>query len=130
MSQQPHVAAFIALLGDLNEYVTTTPNLTPPPYVVVHPAMPWDQSDSQTLCGKRSRADNEIQTTCVGSDTEQAQDYAQKVRDRVKEIRPVIAGQQTGLIRNEYSQPARRDGDVSPAVFYAVDGWSFTSTPA
>jgi len=130
VSQQPHVEAFLTLLGDLNKYVTFTPNLTAPPYVVVHPAMPWKQPDSQALCGQRSRADNEIQTTCVGSTTEQAQLYANKIRERVEEVRPIITGQQTGLIRNEYTQPARRDSDVSPAVFYAVDGWSFTSSPA
>ena len=130
MSQQPHVEAFLTLLGDLRMYVTTSPNMTAPPYVVVHPAMPWKQSDSQTLCGTRSRADNEIQTTCVGSTTEQAQLYAQKVREQVEEKRPTISGQQTGLIRNEYSQPAQRDSDVTPPVFYAVDGWSFTTAPA
>lgn len=128
MSEQPHVAAFLTLLGDLAKYVTTSPNLTEPPYVVLHPSMPWKQGE--TLCGARSFADNEIQTTCVGSTTEQAQMYAALVRDRVQEKRPVITGYVTGLVRNEYSQPARPDRDVSPVVVYAVDGWSFTSTPA
>lgn len=130
MSQQPHVEAFLTLLGDLRKFVTTSPNLTAPPYVVVHPAMPWKRPDSETQCGTRSLSDNTIQTTCVGTTTEQAQFYARKVRERVEETRPLIPGQQTGLIRNEYSQPAARDDDVSPPVFYAVDGWSFTSTPA
>jgi len=127
VSQQPHVAAFLTLLGDLNKYVTTTPNLTTPPYVVVHPAMPWKQGEA--LCGARSFAVNEISTTCVGLTTEQAQLYAALVRDRVEGERPLITGQRTGFIRNEYTQPARPDRDVSPAVVYAVDGWSFTSAP-
>jgi hypothetical protein len=130
VSQQPHVEAFLTLLGDLRKFVTTSPNSTAPPYVVVHPSMPWKQPDSEALCGQRSRSDNEIQTTCVGLTTEQAHFYAGLIRERVEEKRPVITGQQTGLIRNEFTQPARRDGDVTPPVFYAVDGWSFTSTPA
>lgn len=128
MSQQPHVEAFLALLGDLNEYVTTTPNLTAPPYVVVHPAMPFKQGE--LLCGTRAFADNDIQTTCVGATTEQAQLYAELVRDRVQEKRPVIVGFATGLIRNEYTQTAQPDRDVSPIRVYVVDGWSFTTTPA
>jgi len=128
VSQQPHVAAFLTLLADLNKYVTTSPNNTPPPYVVVHPSMPWKHDEA--LCGARSFADNEIQTTCVGLDTAQTQFYAALVRDRVEGERPLITGQRTGFIRNEYSQPARPDRDVSPVVVYAVDGWSFTSSPA
>lgn len=123
--QQPHVEAFLDLLGDLHKYVTTSPNNAPPPYVVVHPSMPWKHAE--TLDGQRELADNEIQTTCVGVDTGQAQDYAAKVRDRVEGKRPVIAGAQTGLIRNEYSQPVQRDKDVTPIVCFAVDGWAFTS---
>jgi hypothetical protein len=127
VTQRAHVVAFVSMLedADLTVFVSVSPNNTAPPYVVVHPAMP--QPTGQTLCGTSSRRSHDLQTTSVGVTTEQAQAVAEDVSDAVLEKRPVIVGRECGPVSKEYTQTARRDDDVDPPVFYAVDGWSFTS---
>jgi hypothetical protein len=127
VSQRPHVAAIEALLAAdavLTVFLGESPNNTPPPYVVLYPAMPLVTDEG--LCGGATVRTHDFQTTAVGGDVQQAQWVAEHVDVALLGQRPVIAGKSTGLVRKEYTQPARRDDDVED-VFYAVDGWSFTS---
>lgn len=128
MTQRPHVAAIQAMLAadtSLTVFVGESPNSTDPPYVVLYPQMPLVRDEG--LCGGATTRTHDFQTTCVGATVEQAQLLAGKVDAALREKRPVISGRETGFVRKDFSSPARRDDDVSPAVFYAVDVWTFTS---
>jgi len=129
VSQQPHVQAFAGLLTgpqpSLVVYYGEAPAGAVMPYVILHPSMPL--GSTETLDGSVAFSGNDVQTTCVGATVEQAQWLAANVGARVDRKRVVIDGKDHGLVRHEFSQPAREDRDVTPTVFYAVDGWSFTT---
>ena len=125
-----HIAAFNRLLtdGSITPDDGETQNLASLPRVVEFP----DQGTS----GRDTRAGGvdgkivTIQTTCIGETREQAGWMLDQVTELVEEKRPVLSDWKCTRVEQLFTNPARRDDDVDPAVFYAVASWRFTAVPA
>lgn len=97
------------------------------PYAVLHTAGTGPLSGP--VGDPHADADSTAQLTCIGADAQQAEWLAD-------ELRPVLLGPLTITGRRvmqswlETSQPVRRDDDVTPPLFYAVDQARFLTTPA
>lgn len=124
-----HVAGFLALLDDPNVVVDDgeSPNSAVLPRVVLF----TDQglSTRATLCTSPDGMYITVQTTCVGETRASAGAMFDKVRALVEDKRPVVAGWVCGPVQELSTQPAIRDDDVDPAVFYAVAKWRFHAVP-
>ena len=66
----------------------------------------------------------------VGSTAEQAQAVAAKVYKQLMGFKPTVADRSCWPMRAEMSQAVRPDKFVLPVVFYAVDEFTLSSTPA
>lgn len=65
-----------------------------------------------------------------GDDVDQVLLIAERVETAVEGVRPVVAGRSCTRIVRITARPVERDDDVSPARFYGVDVWRWSSTPA
>jgi hypothetical protein len=96
------------------------------PYAVLYPAGTGPLGGP--VGDPHADADSTAQLTCVGATAEQAEWLADL-------LRPVLLGPLTITGRRlmqswlETSQPVRRDDDVTPALFYAVDQARYLTTP-
>jgi len=126
VTARAHTTAVKALIdAAVTCHVGESPNDAGPPYVLLYPDSGHGMATGMDLDADHYRY--EFQTTAVGTTVEQAQWAADKVRGAVEDVRPTVAGFTTGKVRHVSSQPAKRDNDVDPAVFYAVDVWEFRS---
>lgn len=99
----------------------------PLPYAVLYPAGPGRLDGP--LGDQHADADSLAQLTCVGGTRDSAEWLADK-------LRPVLLGPLTIAGRRlmqswiETSQPIRRDDDVTPPLFLAVEQARYLTTPA
>lgn len=123
-----HRKAVEALLSGLSAHVSRAPSGTPTPYVVLHP----DQGNASATSygGDSDWRPWRYVTVCVGTTTEQAQLWAEKVEARLLDVVPVVTGRTCGPIRKESTVPVDRDEDKQPPIFLARDVWAFSSLPA
>lgn len=98
------------------------------PYCVVYPGVtaridgPESDPDADT--------DTEYQVTSVGVTRAQAAFVADKARHALLEHSPIVAGRDVLLVEWSMGRPAERDDDVTPPLFYAIDIYTLTTTPA
>ena len=126
-----HISAvrnLVDAVPNVTIYDGSVPNDPTYPYVVLYgdqgAAEPNAYTEASTL--RRFR----VQTTTTAVDQAQARALAERVETALLDVRPTVAGRKCGPIRKETSQLVRRDDDVDPAVFYAVDIWLLTTVPA
>lgn len=125
-----HVDAFVAALEDADLTVGNhrAPD-EPPPYVVVYLTAGGEVDG--TMSGSDDDSDLRIQTTSVGSGVEQALWVTDKVRAALDGATLTVADRAVQRVRLlTASSGVRRDEDVTPPVFYAVDVWGLRSFPA
>ena len=119
-----------ALTGKVYDTIAESASSTPvsPPYVVVF-------SNSGNVSGARlsgSDLDETVTFTihAVGVNPEQSRATAKKVRSLLRGFKPSISGKTCWPIKLVVSQPTRPDADVLPAVFYSVEEFQLSTTPA
>ncbi len=70
------------------------------------------------------------QVTVVGETQEQAQKLLDKVRVRMRDETLTITGREVSLIEVDEGDGVERDGREQPPLFYAIDVYMITTTPA
>lgn len=100
----------------------------PPPYVVVF-------SNSGNVSGARlsgSDLDETVTFTihAVGVNPEQSRAVAKKIRSLLRSFKPSITGKKCWPMKLVVSQPIRLDADLLPAVYYSVEEFQLSTTPA
>ncbi len=70
------------------------------------------------------------QVTVVGETQEQAQKLLDKVRVRMRDETLVISDREVSLIEVDEGDGVERDGREQPPLFYAIDAYMITTTPA
>lgn len=73
---------------------------------------------------------SEYQLTAVGETAAQARWAADKARGVILPARLAVPDRCVQLIEWGPSQPADRDDDVTPSLYYAIDVYTIHSTPA
>lgn len=108
-----------------------TPATPSPPYVRVysHVERPFDAGPNN-LGGASSTWTTRWWCHCIGANEYAAGAVAMRVRAALLDVRPTVTGRACGPIRQEASQPPRRDEDLGYPVFDATDVYRLTSTPA
>lgn len=126
-----HVAGFVGLLdlpGNIMVYDDTVPDDPDVPYVVVYSNQGMPENASMADVSDWQHFS--FQTTVVAQTQGQARLLADRVQSALLDKRPTVVGRSVGRLSKTSSQPVRRDDDVSPPVFYAVDVWALTTVPA
>jgi len=127
VSARSHTDAVQALIGaQVTCYMAEAPNNPTYPYAVLYADQGLGRRS--TLAPDTTVRMVTFQTTCVGEGSEAAQWAADKVRAAVEDVQPSVSGWSCGPVQHLASQPVRRDDDVDPAVFYAVDMWRYLAT--
>jgi hypothetical protein len=98
------------------------------PYCVVYSNQ--GSRETERLLATQTRANFDYTIHSIGHDVESAQLVAERVYARLLGVKPTIAGRSCWPISSEVSQPVRLDSDTSPALFYGVDVFRLSSTPA
>lgn len=98
------------------------------PYCVVYSNQ--GNREIERLNASQTRANFTFTIHSVGSTAEQAQAVAAKVYKQLMGFKPTVADRSCWPMRAEMSQAVRPDKDVLPVVFYAVDEFTLSSTPA
>lgn len=81
------------------------------------------------LSGPDVSADFTLTVHSVGETPYGAQAVAERVLAQLLNYKLIVAGRDCSLLRHTASVPIGTDPDVSPALFYGVDEFSFTSDP-
>jgi hypothetical protein len=66
----------------------------------------------------------------VGTTAEQSQLVAERVMAQLLDYRPIVAGRDCRRLRHVSSVPVDLDTDVSPPLYFSVDQFDLTSSPA
>jgi len=126
-----HYTAFKTLLtADPNGLVVhdaQSPNLAGGLYVTLYPDT--GNREAVDLADANPLKVWTIRTTVTGETLDQVNLGMEKVETRLEGVRPVVAGWNCTRIKKLLTRPAERDDDVSPAKFYAVADWRWTSIP-
>lgn len=128
-TSRPLTTALLAALRAAHSRVgdAAAPSDLTLPYAVLYPfgvgPLSGPVSDSH------ADADSTVQLTCIGSTREQAEWLADKLRPTA--LGPLtVTGRKVMQSLLETSQPVRRDDDVQPPLFVAVDQYRFLTTPS
>lgn len=131
---QAHADAYLALLRAdtaLTVCDGSVPQGTVPPYVLVYLADDDPENpDSRSLVGGSARYLVRAYCHCVGGDQIAARAVAQRVRARLLDVVPVVAGRLCFPIRREYSVPPQPDETTGTVVMDAVSVYRLESVPA
>lgn len=131
MTIQDHYAAFKDLLtvgpNPLTVWDAESGNLATGLYVTLYPdtgiPLPVDLADANPLDQWT------IRTTVTGDTLGQVNLGMDKVKARLGNVRPVVAGHTCTRIKKILTRPTERDDDVDPARFYALADWRWFSIP-
>ncbi|MCW2498271.1 hypothetical protein, partial [Jatrophihabitans sp.] len=97
------------------------------PYAIAYPL------DSATFDGSIGDPQGDAwpvtQITSVGETREQASTLRDRLRDGLTGQHLTVDGRTVGPVRLDQAEPIRRDDDVRPPVFYAVDRYRTFNTP-
>lgn len=88
------------------------------------------QRSTERITGLQSRSDFEYTIHSVGATVDQAQRIAERVYAQLMGFRPSVTSRQCWPITAQASQPVRRDEDSPVPVFFGVDVFRLSSTPA
>lgn len=111
------------LQADVNLTVLdgSVPNGTIPPYVLVYTTIEWpDGAPADSLDGLAGSPVARWYCHCVGATEAAARGVAQRARTQLLNQRPVIAGLNLGLIKQEQALPPARDETTGTVVMDAV----------
>jgi hypothetical protein len=119
------VDAVLTLLTNdtgLTVFDGVVPTPTPPrPYVLVYTHLDRPSEDpDNALNGKSGVWVPRFICHCVGNTAAAARGVAERVRTQLLDVRPVVAGLATGLLRLEQSLPPARDESTGVLVMDAV----------
>jgi len=132
VAQNPLVTAVITLLtfDTFLAYDSEAPRDAPFPYTVVYSLD--DALRSGTLWDGQSDVMHSIQTTYVGEVAEQARKLMDKGRALMLPYGAIsgIAGRSVQLVDLSDGGGVERDEDEQPRLFYAIDIWEISTTPA
>lgn len=123
-----HTSAVVALLTEVDVYVSRAPADAALPYVVLHPTQGLGQGTS--LAGDTDWWKWPFRTVGVASTAEQAQALAERLDDRLLDKRPGVAGYQTTRIRKDASLGIEVNENVAPPLYQARDLWALDSIPS
>ena len=125
-----HANAVLALAqaGAVTVYDTAAPALPAYPYAVLR--FDSGRRVRSALTAVSDTLTETVTCTSVGLDRVQSQWVAEKVTALLLDVRPVVAGRTCAPLEHLDTQPSRRDDDVAPPLFYAVDLFRFISVPA
>ena len=127
---RPVTASVISHLGSLGFGVGDgqAPDPSTFPYSVVY------SLDAVSRSGPMNDGQADVvhtqQVTVVGETQEQAQKLLDKVRVRMRDETLTIAGREVSLIEVDEGDGVERDGREQPPLFYAIDVYMITTTPA
>ncbi len=127
---RPVTASVISHLGSLGFGVGDgqAPDPSTFPYSVVY------SLDAVSRSGPMSDGQADVvhtqQVTVVGETQEQAQKLLDKVRVRMRDETLTISGREVSLIEVDEGDGVERDGREQPPLFYAIDVYMITTTPA
>lgn len=97
-------------------------------YAVLYPGRTGGATGPAT--GTSVDARQSWQVTYVGIDADQAARIRDKGRLAMLGVALTVSGRFCSLVELDESQETRRDDDVAPPLFYAVDRYSTTTSPA
>lgn len=105
------------------------PDPTPtPPYVLVYTHQErLPDAQGNALNGLSREITVRAICHCVGEDADGANAMAYQVSAALLDVRPVIAGRNCGLIRQESSQPPDKDESTGTLVMDAIDTYRLTT---
>ena len=112
--------ASIVFVGDVPAKTTK--------YVVVFPSTPAHSVERFT--GANTQEDYTYTINSVGLQPAQALWVADRVVTQLLDFTPTVAGRKCRRLRHPVGRPVDRDKDVTPNLFYAVDQFDLTSSPA
>jgi hypothetical protein len=134
--ESDHAAAILALLRARPQlagkvFDGRVPDPTPtPPYVVTHMHMErLSDAQGNALDGLSREATLRAICHCVGEDDDGARAMAYQVEVALLDVRPVIGTRNSGLIRQESSQPPSTDESTGTPVVSRVDTYRVTTQP-
>lgn len=106
------------------------PNGTLPPYVLVYTSLGRPSADPDNSLDGRSRVFTaRWYCHCVGGNAQAARAVAQRVRTALLDVRPVVAGLQCGMIREQPDPPAPvRDEMTGALVMDALEIYELRAT--
>lgn len=130
MIRQHGVAVSALLEADpsLTVFAKRVPNLTNPPYVRLYVSI--DQETYEGLCGTTDTARVRLTTHSVGPNDDGAWIVQDRVRARLLDVAPTVAGWLCSRIRHDTGVPPDRDESTGREVIDAIDVWTYTATPA
>ena len=123
LESRPLVNAILAMVdaalpNTIGIYWAAAPQDADPPYAVLYPDTGMESTADRALSDDVPN-DLLFQVTSVGATAEQAALVADKVATALLTTTPVVSGRRVRPIRQEGSQPARRD-DESTALYFAT----------
>jgi hypothetical protein len=80
--------------------------------------------------GLQSEATFGVTVHSVGTTAEQAQLVAERVMAQLLDYRPTVTGRDCRRLRHVSSVPVDLDTDTTPPLYYSVDQFDLTSSPA
>lgn len=98
------------------------------PYLVVHTGVVI--TISGPVGDPFADTSSEYQITSIGETAAQARALADKARAVILPARLTVPDRHVQLIEWGPSQPAERDDDLTPPLYYAIDIYTIDSTPA
>lgn len=84
----------------------------------------------ERFTGAHDLATFAITVHSVGTTSEQAQLVAERVMAQLLDYTPTISGRSCRRIRHAASRPVALDEGVSPPMYFCVDVFDLSSTPA
>lgn len=134
MSDDPHAAAFLSLLRDVDglrvfpdEQGNTPTATTPLPYVVAWVSVRHDLGP--TIDGRSSRGVATATIHSVGANDTAARITAGRVRGALLDVTPTMTGRRAYPIRHDDGPPARVDESTGRRVVDQVDVYRLESLP-
>ncbi len=127
---RPVTASVITHLGSLGFGVGDgrAPDPSTLPYSVVY------SLDAVSRSGPMNDGQADVvhtqQVTVVGETQEQTQKLLDKVRVRMRDETLTISGREVSLVEVDEGDGVERDGREQPPLFYAIDVYMITTTPA
>jgi len=132
MSSAAHIDAFSARLREDTVLATATfegvVQDRPNRYCTIHAAGPTHTAER--FNGRSTQQDYSVTVHSVGTTPAQARFVQDRVVAQLLDFTLTVSGRSVRRIRHTYSRPVDIDKDVSPPLWYFVDEFEFTSSPA
>ena len=131
VAQHPLIVAVLGVVtfDTFLSYDTEAPRDAPFPYTVVYGLD--DALRTGTMWDTQADVMHSVQTTYVGETAEQARKLMDKGRAvMLADAAIAVAGRSVQLVELSDGGGVERDEDEQPRLFYGIDIWEITTTPA